>query len=84
MKTVEQVKHSLPQEELNTKLAGLQCMMITALDDRDKFWNFFFGKPCYAAAVNTFITVLKYANKWMRAYKSRQRRGWSQQLNLRS
>ena len=37
VKTVEQVKHSLPQEELNSKLAGLQCMTIVALDEPDKF-----------------------------------------------
>ncbi|MCP3664905.1 MAG: hypothetical protein GY696_20815 [Gammaproteobacteria bacterium] len=32
-------------------------------------------KCTYAAAVNTFITMLKYANKWMKAGKSHQRRG---------
>ena len=41
VKTVMQVKHSLPQEELNSKLAGLQCMTIAALDEPDKFWNSF-------------------------------------------
>ncbi len=29
VKTVEQVKHSLPPEELNLKLAVLQCMTVT-------------------------------------------------------
>ena len=44
VKTVEQVKHSLPQEELNSKLASLQCLTITAIDEQDKFWSFFFGE----------------------------------------
>ena len=32
-------------------------------------------KHSYAAAVNVFITVFKYANMWMSAWKSRQQQG---------
>ncbi|MCP3665602.1 MAG: hypothetical protein GY696_24405 [Gammaproteobacteria bacterium] len=35
----------------------------------------FAERRTYVAAVNTFITMLKYANKWMKACKSRQQRG---------
>ncbi|MCP3664906.1 MAG: hypothetical protein GY696_20820 [Gammaproteobacteria bacterium] len=37
VKTAEQVKHSLPPEELNSKLAGLQCMTVTVREEPDKF-----------------------------------------------
>ena len=47
-------------------------MSITVLDDLDKFWNFFPEKRSYAAAMNVFISVLKYANKWMRVCKSKR------------
>ncbi|MCP3661929.1 MAG: hypothetical protein GY696_05430 [Gammaproteobacteria bacterium] len=66
------MKHSLPQEELNSKLAGLQCLTVTGTDEPNKFWSFFGEKRSYSAAMNVFITVLKYANMWMRVCATRK------------
>ncbi|MCP3666220.1 MAG: hypothetical protein GY696_27600, partial [Gammaproteobacteria bacterium] len=37
--------------------------------------TFFSEKRSYAAAVIVFISVLKYANKWMRVFKTHKQQG---------
>ncbi len=65
VKNVEQVKHSLPKEELNSKLSGLQCMMATVIDN--KFWKFLKENT-----VTRVLTVLKCCNKWLKVVRKQQ------------